>query len=55
MDETMFMAFATEVDDYNQRVRDCVKAIAEGCSENKAMDWYDVDPEDVYEAMQYMI
>ena len=55
MDETMFMAFATEVDDYNKRVKDCVKAITEGCTDSEAINWYDVDPEDVYDAMRYMI
>ena len=55
MDNTMFMAFAMEKDDYDRKVRDCVKAIAEGCSEQEALEYYDVEYEDVLDAMRYMI
>ena len=55
MDEVMFMAFATEEDDYNRRVRDCARDIQEGAILEDALCYYDVEYEDVIEAMRYSI
>ena len=55
MDNTMFMAFAMEQDDYDRKVRDCAKDIQDGMPIEQALDYYDVEYEDVLGAMQYTI
>ena len=55
MDNTMFMAFATEEDDYNRRVQECVRDIQIGAVLEDALCYYDVEYEDVLDAMKYMI
>ena len=56
MDEVMFMAFATEEDDYNRRVRDCAHDIQEeGAPIEHALCYYDVEYDDVMEALRYYV
>ena len=54
MDNTMFMAFAMEQDDYDRKVRDCARDIADGMNEEQALEFYDVEWEDVEEALKYL-
>ena len=55
MNEVMFMAFATEEDDYNRRVRECAREIEQGYNVEMALEYYDVELEDVNEAIRYHI
>ena len=54
MDNTMFMAFAMEKDDYDRKVRDCARDIADGMNEEQALEFYDVEWKDVEEALKYL-
>ena len=47
MDNTMFMAFAMEQDDYDQRVADCAEAVLGGTCIKAAADTFNVDCYDV--------
>ena len=47
MDNTMFMAFATEFEEYQGRVYDCAEAIRNGVSIEAALDYYGVEYSDV--------
>lgn len=53
MDETMFMAFSMEQDDYNCRVKDAAEEIYAGASIEEVLDYYNVAYEDVLEILQY--
>ena len=55
MDEVMFMAFATEEDDYARRVKECAKDIQIGANLEDSLSYYDVEYEDVLEALQYTV
>ena len=47
MDNIMFMAFATEFEEYQGRVHECVEAIKKGVPTEEALEYYDVEYSDV--------
>lgn len=53
MDKTMFMAFATEFEEYQGRVYDCAEAIKRGFSTEEAIEHYDVEYSDVREMLTH--
>ena len=55
MNNTMFMAFATERNEYEQRVWDCVHDIKEGCNIESALDYYQLDYADIQDEIRYYI
>ena len=55
MDDIMFMAFATERNEYEQRVRDCVHDIQEGCDIESALDYYGLEYADIQDEIRYYI
>ena len=46
LDDIMFMAFATEQEEYQSRVYECAEAIRNGCPVEAALSAYDVDYND---------
>lgn len=55
MDKTMFMAFAMEQDDYDERVKECAQEIVNGTPLEKALAYYDVEYADVQEMVKFYI
>ena len=55
MDNTMFMAFAMEQDDYNRKVKAAAEEISAGVPVENVLDYYGVEYEDVLDALQYTI
>ena len=55
MDDIMFMAFATEENEYEQRVRDCVHDIPEGCDIESTLDYYELEYADIQDEIRYYI
>jgi len=53
MDKTMFMAFATEFEEYQGRVYKCVEAIKKGVSTEEALEYYEVEYSDVRAMINY--
>ena len=47
MDNTMFMAFAIEQDEYDKRVEECARAVLDGACIKAAADTFNVDCYDV--------
>lgn len=48
----MFMAFATEFEEYQGRVAECAAAINKGAALETALDIYEVEYEDVIEILK---
>ena len=55
MDNTMFMAFATEFEEYQGRVYECVQAIREGMPIEAALSKFDVEYEDVMSSFRFAL
>lgn len=55
MGETMFMAFAMEQNDYDERVKECAQEIINGTPLEEALGYYDVEYADVQEIVKFYI
>ena len=53
MDNVMFMAFATEYEEYQSRVYDCVQAVKAGVPLEQALCEHEVEYEDFLSMYQF--